>query len=98
MNTAHSIAIEVVCATPAKQRVVRLNVQPGTTARQVVEAAGLQREFPELDLARLSLGIYGEAVPDERVLQAGDRVEIYRPLKHEPRDARWLQVARTRLR
>jgi hypothetical protein len=45
-------------------------------------------------MTRLTLGIFGEAVADERVLQAGDRVEIYRPLQHEPREARWLQVAR----
>jgi uncharacterized protein len=98
MNTPQHIAIEVACATPAKQHIVRLDVQPGTTARQAVEAAGLQHEFPELDMTRLTLGIFGEAVADERVLQAGDRVEIYRPLKNEPREARWLQVARTRLR
>jgi putative ubiquitin-RnfH superfamily antitoxin RatB of RatAB toxin-antitoxin module len=98
MNTPPSIAIEIVCATRAKQRVVRLDVQPGITARQAVEAAGLQHEFPELDMTRLTLGIFGEAVADERILQAGDRVEIYRPLKHEPREARWLQVARGRVR
>ncbi len=98
MNTLHSIAIEVVCATPAKQRVVRLDVPPGTTARQAVEAAGLQHEFPELDMARLTLGIFGEAVADERVLQAGDRVEIYRPLKNDPRELRRLQATRGRVR
>lgn len=98
MNNSHSIPVEVVCVTLAKQRVVRLDVQPGTTARQAVEASGLQREFPEFDFARLTLGIFGEVVADGHLLQPGDRVEVYRPLKHEPREARWRQVARGRVR
>jgi uncharacterized protein len=96
MNTQESIAIAVVCATPAKQLLVRLNVRPGTTARQAIETAMIADEFPDLDISRLTLGIYGEVVADDCILQPGDRVEIYRPLINEPRKQRRLQVARAR--
>ena len=56
----------------------------------------LNSEFPELDIARLTLGVYGEVVADDYVVQPGDRVEIYRPLLNEPREQRRLQVARAR--
>ena len=96
MSAQDSIAIEVVCATSARQILVRLDVPYGTTARQAADAAKLSSEFPDLDISRLALGIYGEVVADAYVLQAGDRVEIYRPLINEPRETRRLQVARAR--
>ena len=94
MNTDSRIAIEVACATPSKQRVVRLDVTTGTTARQAALLAGLQSDFPDLDVGRAALGIYGEIVADDRILAAGDRVEIYRPLRNDPRELRRRQAAR----
>lgn len=96
MSGQESIAIEVVCATPAKQILMRLRVSYGTTARQAVNAVRINSEFPDLDIARLRLGVYGEVVADDYVLQPGDRVEIYRPLVNEPREQRRLQVSRAR--
>lgn len=96
MSSQEPFTIEVVCATPRKQILIRLNVQPGTTARQAVDVAKLAREFPELDTSVLALGIYGEVVADSFVLQPGDRVEIYRPLVSEPREKRRLQVEKSR--
>jgi len=58
--------------------------------------ADLQHEFPGLDVNALPLGIFGEAVADDCVLRAGDRVEIYRPLANDPRELRRLQAERTR--
>jgi len=96
MSTQESVAIEVVCATAAKQLLVRLNVRPGTTARQAIDTARIANEFPDMDISRLTLGIYGEVVADDCILQPGDRVEIYRPLINEPREQRRLQVVRAR--
>jgi len=96
MTGQESVAIEIVCATSAKQVTVRSNVRRGTTARQAVDAAQINSEFPDLDIARLRLGVYGEVVADDYVLQPGDRVEIYRPLDNEPREKRRRQAARAR--
>jgi putative ubiquitin-RnfH superfamily antitoxin RatB of RatAB toxin-antitoxin module len=80
--------VEVAYALPGRQRVVQLTLHAGMTALDAVLAAGLEREFPEIASHDLVLGIYGRRVEATQVLRSGDRVEIYRPLKFDPRDAR----------
>lgn len=81
-------AVEVVYALPGRQRVARVPLRDGMTAFEAVQAAGLAAEFPELEAGALVLGIYGRRVDAEQPLCDGDRVEIYRPLKFDPREAR----------
>jgi hypothetical protein len=81
-------AVEVVYARPDRQRVVRVPLREGLTASEAVLAAGLAQEFPELASQPLLLGIFGRRVQGTQPLRAGDRVEVYRPLKFDPRDAR----------
>ncbi|MFV0885789.1 RnfH family protein [Metapseudomonas otitidis] len=90
------IAVEVVCALPDRQRLVRLEVPAGTTLRQAVLMAGLADAFPDLDLAAAPLGIFGKAVQDAEVRQveAGDRIEVYRPLVADPKEVRKARAAR----
>lgn len=90
------ITVEVVCALPDRQRLVRLDVPAGTTLRQAVLMAGLADTFPDLDLAAAPLGIFGKAVQDAEVRQveAGDRIEIYRPLVADPKEVRKARAAR----
>jgi putative ubiquitin-RnfH superfamily antitoxin RatB of RatAB toxin-antitoxin module len=81
------LSIEVAYAGPEGQRVVALVVPSGTTAWQAVERAGAQ--LPEgvaPDPGRL--GIFAKKVAADRVLEEGDRVEIYRPLTLDPMEAR----------
>ena len=80
--------VEVAYALPGRQRVVQLPLRDGMTALDAVQAAGLEREFPEIAGRDLVLGIYGRRVEATQMLRNGDRVEIYRPLKFDPRDAR----------
>ncbi|MCU0255422.1 MAG: RnfH family protein [Vicinamibacterales bacterium] len=82
-----SPTIEVVHARPERQRVVVLPLAEGMTAMQAVLASGLLEEFA-LDPAGLALGVYGRRVDGSQALRAGDRVEIYRPLAADPREAR----------
>ena len=79
---------------PERQCLRKLSVAPGTTAREAVALAGLQAEFPQLDLGLCRLGIFGHVVDDDRRLQQGDRVEVYRPLRNEPRERRREVAAR----
>lgn len=85
---ASQLAVEVVCAMPDRQRIATVTVAPGTTAREAVRLSGLAADFPELDIARCALGIWGEEVADDQPIAAGDRVEVYRPLQIDPREAR----------
>lgn len=94
-----SLVVEVAFALPERQKIVTLEVPRGTTARRAVALAELPRYFPELSeetFADASLGIFGKLLrdPDHHELQAGDRVEVYRPLKIDPKDARKQRASR----
>ncbi|MHB0842005.1 RnfH family protein [Stutzerimonas nitrititolerans] len=91
-----AIAIEVVYARADKQKLLRLTVPQGTTVRVAAVQSGMEAHFPELDLATAPLGIFGKAVakPDERVLEEGERVEIYRPLIADPKEVRKQRAAK----
>ena len=88
--------IEVVYALPGRQRVVRLPLpDAGLTAAAAVEQSGLLDEFPELRERPLVLGIFGTVCAPERSLRDRDRVEIYRPLRVDPREQRRARAATT---
>ncbi len=86
---ASNIEIEVAYARPDVQRIIALRVPPGTTARAALRLSGLVEIFPEIDADRCALGIFGQVIPDsDTVLEDGDRVEVYRPLARDPKEAR----------
>lgn len=85
--------VEVVYALPDKQRIVAVEHTPNLTARAAAEASGLLDAFPEIRSRPLVLGVYGEQVPPDRVLEPGDRVEICRPLSRDPRALRRERLA-----
>lgn len=80
--------VEVAYARPDRQRLVTVELAAGATARDAVRASRLEKEFPEIDCERAPLGVFGRACSDDTVLRAGDRVEIYRPLEVDPKEAR----------
>lgn len=86
------MTVEVACALPDAQALVSLQVPRGTTAQAAVDRAGLLARFPVFAEQPLCLGIYGRRVPAEQVLEAGDRVELYRPLAVDPKQARRRRV------
>ena len=94
MTAQATIKIEVACALPDKQRIVRLDVESGCSARAAVEQSKIQEEFPDLDIANCQLGVFGLVVEDSQRLCSGDRVEVYRPLINNPRDSRRALAAR----
>lgn len=83
-----TMEIEVVYALPDYQFVRRLNLPVGVTARQAVERSGIINLCPEIDLSQNKLGVFGKVVKPDAVLRDCDRVEIYRPLAVDPREAR----------
>ncbi len=90
------IPVEVAYALPERQKIYRLEVEPGTTAYHAVEISGVLEDFPEIDLATAKMGIFGQALkgPKEHELKAMDRVEIYRPLIADPKEARRKRAAK----
>jgi putative ubiquitin-RnfH superfamily antitoxin RatB of RatAB toxin-antitoxin module len=75
--------IEVVLARPEAALSAKLDLPPGATVRDAVVASGL-----EADLEKGAFGVFGKRAALDRPLADGDRVEIYRPLAMDPKEAR----------
>lgn len=89
--------VEVAYALPDRQRVVVLELPvDGLTAGQAVQRSGLLQEFPQIAEHALALAVFGVVCESERPLRAGDRVEILRPLLHDPRALRRERAAAAR--
>ncbi len=82
------LKVEVVCAEKKCQQVVSLVVDEGASAGDAARASGLIPIEAVAGDNPLHLGIYGKSVSPDAVLRDGDRVEIYRPLKIDPKAAR----------
>ncbi len=80
--------VEVVYALPDVQHVVTLDVAAGTRVGTVLDKVAARAPFAALDLGRAAVGVFGEVVGREHVLRDGDRLEVYRPLKFDPRERR----------
>jgi len=95
------IEVEVAHATPEKQQIVALQVPRGTTAYEAVVKSEIVKEFPQIDIESDPMGIFSEVLdgkkrplPGEYVLGHRDRVEIYRPLIIDPKQARLARAAK----
>ena len=88
------ITVEVAYATPEQQVIVALKMPEGATAEQAINASGLLHHFQEIDGADLKAGIFGNVCKLDQLLKQGDRVEIYRPLIHDPKEARRQRAAK----
>ena len=73
-----------------------MEVEEGSTVRQAIERSGILLQFPDITLARIKVGVFGQVVPVDTTLKDGDRVEIYRPLIADPKEARRARAKRTR--
>lgn len=95
--SARPIRVAVAC-TPSAGMAVETPVllAPGASALDAIRASGVLERFAELDLALLPVGIWGRACTLETRLVDGDRVEIYRPLALDPKEARRLRARRRR--
>ncbi|MCO7190372.1 MULTISPECIES: RnfH family protein [unclassified Pseudoalteromonas] len=82
------IQVEVVFALPDKATTLSVDVAEGTSVEQVVLQSGILERCPEIDPTNLSLGIWNRTVKLNHVVRAGDRVEVYRPLIADPKEAR----------
>ena len=80
--------IQVCYVRPKWQFLKELSVAPGTTIRDAIKASGLLDEAPEIDLSTARTGVYGKLKQLDALLREHDRVEVYRPLIADPKDAR----------
>jgi putative ubiquitin-RnfH superfamily antitoxin RatB of RatAB toxin-antitoxin module len=93
MGTASILHVEVAYALPKEQMVISLQVPIGTTLGTAIAISGIAKRFSEIDLQKNKVGVFGRLRTLEYVLQEGDRIEIYRPLKADPKEARRARAA-----
>lgn len=102
-NSHKMIDVEVAYALVHEQRIIPVQVPVGTTALEAVRLSHIVDIFAEIDPDTASLGIFSRVLdgkasppPQDYVLQAHDRVEIYRPLLLDPKQTRLLRAARAK--
>jgi len=80
--------VEVAYARPDVQILLEQDVPEGATVEEVIQLSGILARFPEIDLSKQKVGVFGKVAPLNKPLQERDRVEIYRPLIADPKAAR----------
>jgi uncharacterized protein len=85
--------VEVTYAEADAQTVITLELGEGATVAEALAAVADRQPFLRLDLATVPVGVFGDRVGRDRRLVDGDRVEIYRPLLIDPRQARQRRAA-----
>lgn len=78
------IQVGVAYATSEEQAWLDINVFEGATIKEAIELSGILKRFPEINLNRQKVGIFGEIKSLDSKVEDGDRVEIYRPIKIDP--------------
>jgi uncharacterized protein len=91
-----NLNIDVCYALPDVQTLISLQLPPGATVQQAIDASGILGRHPDIDLTKLKVGVYGKLKPLDTVLADHDRVEIYRPLIVDPKMARQRRVDKSR--
>jgi putative ubiquitin-RnfH superfamily antitoxin RatB of RatAB toxin-antitoxin module len=88
--------IEVAYAEPARQFLRRIALSSGATVADAIVASGLEAAFA-IDVSNLAVGIWSRPVARDAPLSDGDRVELYRPLSVDPKEARRRRANRSKL-
>lgn len=73
---------------PRRVELVRLCLHAGATVGDALHASGLLQRHPEIDLGLHKVGVWGKLRSLDTLLRDRDRVEVYRPLQVDPKEAR----------
>jgi uncharacterized protein len=84
---AETIEVEVAYAEPKRQFLRRITLAAGATIADAIAASGLEAELGVV-ASSLAAGIWSKPKSRETPLADGDRVELYRPLTADPKEAR----------
>ena len=80
--------LEVAYATERQQTLIAIELDEGATVAQALRAVAERPPFAALPLDSMPVGIFGRLASRETALKEGDRLELYRPLAIDPREAR----------
>jgi len=90
------LSVEVCYALPEAQTLIAVELPAGATLQQALDASGILKRVPSIDLNTQKVGVFGKLKALDTVLADHDRVEIYRPLLVDPKVSRQRRVEKTR--
>jgi putative ubiquitin-RnfH superfamily antitoxin RatB of RatAB toxin-antitoxin module len=82
------VSVEVAYAKSEEQAIVMLQMPENATVEDAINASGLLVRYPEIGSSELNAGVFGVVCKLQQPIKDGDRIEIYRPLLHDPKEAR----------
>ena len=82
------LRVSVAFAYPDRQVLLSTDLAEGATLRDAIEQSGIRDKIPEIDLEQMRVGVFGKLKALDDAVRSSDRVEIYRPLKADPKEAR----------
>ena len=89
MASVDRIAVEVAYSPgPSQLEIIPLELDEGATLAQALELSGLLERYPALQADDLVCGVWGRRCDLQHPLRDRDRLEVYRPLKVDPKEAR----------
>lgn len=90
------IPIEVAYASASQSWLVPFEVEEGTTVQQAIASSGILEQCPDINLQTNKVGLFSKIIELDVLVRAGDRIEIYRPLILDPKEARRLRAEKAK--
>lgn len=87
-NGMDPFQIQICYASESEITFLDVRLLPGICIADLLEVPAIREKFPVLNGEDCKFGIFGKLKTPETVLQANDRLEIYRPLDFDPMEAR----------
>ena len=91
--TSQHIMVEVAYALPNQQLIIPISIPPEANVEAAIRASGILEKFPEIDLNTNQIGIFSKLSKLDSPLRNLDRIEIYRSLIADPKEARKQRAA-----
>ncbi|MET0065387.1 MAG: RnfH family protein [Candidatus Thiodiazotropha sp.] len=76
--------VGVAYADKFKQIWLKLEVPDGSTVREAIDHSGILNQFPDIDLEKQKVGIFGKLTKLDKVVNDGERIEVYREITADP--------------
>ena len=92
MHDENWIRVEVSYALPEQQWLLAVNVPSDCRLEEALSRSGLADKVPGGLPEERRYGIWGKAATADAELRDGDRIELYRPLIADPKEARRLRA------
>ncbi len=90
------IPIEVAYASASQSWLIPFEVEEGTTVQQAIASSGILEQCPDINLQTNKVGLFSKIIELDVPVRAGDRIEIYRPLILDPKEARRLRAEKAK--